>query len=601
MEPARFDDFVRSFASAGSRRSFMAEARGGASAAPTDSPATRQSTPASAPAAAKPMPGAPPSICANPDRTGLQDRAPGDLVAFEEISEPSDPNFPKAARAWRVLYVSTRRDNTERTLVCGVVVAPADRAWIATADVDGRPTGRVVAWAHGTLGLVHRCQPSVQPALEIWGEPPYGINAVAWGAAASGDRHTGTPEHGILAGMIDAGWIVAATDYYADLWGDGSLQPFIIGKIEAANVVDCVRAAHHLLCRLDDGYALNAYDVVTWGHSQGGHSALWAGQLLASYTAATAAGDGPALALSGVALEAPGNTLVVQPDEQPDTAPGYGLLDWIANARLKLTGVPEPIPVGPFFLSYLFGAWAQHAGRGPADATAMPAYPDVGALDLSAMVTPAGLDTLGQMTQICWADGAPVAELAAPFANQAFLTPALGEGPTIDGAQHGNFDATCAGDPSPAIARWCDWFRYNLPGPLGKHPLDKIPRRAGALVPVMIAAGGNDGVVHCVTQPEGADAVPSARDCPAVSLYDALRAEYCPAGGARGYLAFDVWTPKAGITEADHSDITGLVAAASVEKPAFAGSPLQRFMQAAFDGTLEPGCVAAVVETPERA
>src|SRR5581483_10712245 len=133
----------------------------------------------------------------------------------------------------------------------------------------------------------------------------------------------------------------------------------------------------------------------------------------------------------------------------------------------------------------------------------------------------------------CWADGAPVAELAAPYANQAYLAPAVGDGPTIDGARHGAFDATCAGDPPPEIARWCAWFRYNLPGPLGKHPLDKLPMRDGRLVPIMIAVGSDDGVVHCVTQPEGAAAVPSARDCPARSLYDALRAEYCPAGSAR--------------------------------------------------------------------
>ncbi|HEU5433050.1 MAG TPA: hypothetical protein VFU81_15390 [Thermomicrobiales bacterium] len=303
--------------------------------------------------------------------------------------------------------------------------------------------------------------------------------------------------------------------------------------------------------------------------------------------------------MAGVALEAPGSTLVVQPDEQPDTASGYGLLDWIANARLALTGVPTAIPVGPFFLSYLFGAWSHSAGRGPAKATAMPAYPDVGPLALSALVTPAGIDTLDQMTQICWADGAPVADLAAPFATQAYLLPAVGDGPKIDGAQHGKFDATCAGDPPPAIARWCDWLRYNLPGPLGKHRLAKVPRRDGKLAPIMIAVGSNDDVVRCVTRPEDA-AVPSARDCPAAALYDALRAEYCPDGGAQGYLAFDVWTPRPGITAADHSDITGLVAA-SVDGPAFAGSPLQRFMQAAFAGTLQPGCAAGVVATPDRA
>ena len=54
------------------------------------------------------------------------------------------------------------------------------------------------------------------------------------------------------------------------------------------------------------------------------------------------------------------------------------------------------------------------------------------------------------------------------------------------------------------------------------------------------------------------------------------------------------WQPEAGVTTASHSDITGLVAAASTTSLRFDGSPLQRFMAAAFDGALHPGCSSVV-------
>jgi hypothetical protein len=521
----------------------------------------------------------------------LAGKAPGDLISYEEITDPSDPAFPPGARAWRVLYVSTGRDNTELTAVCGVVVAPDAGSRIVTRDVDGSATGRVVAWSHGTLGLTPRCQPSEDPANLIWGATPWGINTVAWGSEAAGNRRAGKPERGILAGMIAEGWIVSATDYYADRWGGDGLQPFLLGKIEAANTLDNIRAAHHLLRAVYDDYRAVSHDVVMWGHSQGGHAALWAGQLLPSYMRATASPGGPALALAGVAVEAPANTFITRPGLQPGTAAGFGLFDWLAHAELPLTGVPEPVPLAPFLFSYVFAAWARYAADGPADPAAMPAYPDTGPLDMAALVTPEALATVEEMARHCWADGEAIAALAAPYRTRPFLVPEVGDGDLVDALRHGRFDDASAGGASPAIAAWLEWIAWNLPGPLGTSDFDKLPMRGDRLAPVMIAAGAHDDVVHCVACEEG---IPSARDCMAVALYDALKTEYCPAGEARGHLSLRVWRPEPGVAAADHSDIRGLVAAAGKDDFAFAGSPLHRFITGAFEGALAPGCVATV-------
>lgn len=589
MDLSRFDDFTRRIAVAPSRRQLVGLTLGGVLGALDHlTGASAQSTSEAA------TPTAQASVCATTAVPDLQSKAPGDLVAFEEITPEDDQNFPRAARAWRVLYVSTNRDNTERVLVCGVVIAPADASRLSVHDAGGVATGRAVAWCHGTLGVVRRCQPSEQPATEIWGRPPYGINQVAWGSETRGDVMAGDPQDGILAGMIDKGWLVAATDYASDFSTAGALQPFVLGKIEAANIIDSVRAAHHLLAEVYDGFEVAAYDVVTWGHSQGGHAAMWAGQLLSSYEAATKSAGSPALALSGVALEAPASNFVVNPEVQGEGAIGSGLFDWVAHTTMELTSIPNPIPIGPFLFSYVFGSWSQHAAGGASDPSSMPAYPDTGPLDLAAIVTPQAVETIGQMTNYCWADGAPIGTLASPYLTTPFLAPALSDGPTINGSQHGNFDRACSSDPPPELAAWCSWFRYNNPGPLGDNPFDKLPARNGELVPVLITAGANDGVVHCVAPDPTADAIPSANDCVPIALFDALRTEYCPSAGDQGHLELLIWREVPGVTVADHSDVTGLVAAASLDDLRFEGSPLERFISGAFDGTLTPGCTETV-------
>jgi hypothetical protein len=59
----------------------------------------------------------------------------------------------------------------------------------------------------------------------------------------------------------------------------------------------------------------------------------------------------------------------------------------------------------------------------------------------------------------------------------------------------------------------------------------------------------------------------------------------------------NIWRQEAGVTEAGHEDIPGILATADFETPRYEGSPLQRFITAAFEGTLDPGCTATVVNS----
>lgn len=603
MDHRRLDDISRAFARRITRRSGVAGAMGLALAhAITPAPASAETRPEpDAPWRPKPVP---PSVCDISSVRDLQSLAPGTLVAFEELAPGEAAGIPADARIWRVRYVSTGRDNIERTLVCGIVAAPSDPARLDMTEVEGEPAARMVGWTHGTLGITQRCQPSIQPDLAIWGPPPFGIGGVGWGAPGpDGKRvYQGPGADGMLASMLGKGWIVTATDYQDETSPGAGYQPFVIGKIAAANALDNFRAAHALLSSVYGAVPASRYDIAVWGHSQGGHTAIWAGQISEPYFAATATPDDPRFRLRGVALEAAASNLVTDPAREDPALMGFGLFDWVANLQPKLTGIPVPIPAAPMFLSYVVKAW-QHWSAGPApDPAEMPAFPGTGVLDASAMVTPAGAVAMDRMTENggrCWADGAVVAEVALSFTDTPFLQPVFSDGEMVGDLRHGNFDAACAdaATQDPAVAAWCAWIRYQNPGPLGANDLPKLPMQDGELVPLLITHGADDAIVHCVTTAAGADGLPEPPDCVSVRLYETLAAEYCPNGEAKSALTLAIWNPQEGITVADHSDITGLAAAADGTAPdalRFEGSPLERFLTAAFDGAVEPGCTAGI-------
>lgn len=175
-------------------------------------------------------------------------KAPGTLVRSTPIAAPS------GAKAWKVLYHSRAVDGRD-IAVSGVVVAP-----IGAAPKGGRP---VVTWAHGTAGLGDQCAPSKK--ADVATTLPY------------------------VKQLVDAGYVVAATDYEG--LGTPGVHPYLVGESEGRSVLDAARAAR----ALDDAGAGDR--VLIAGHSQGGQSALFAGELASSYA--------PELDVLGVAAAAP--------------------------------------------------------------------------------------------------------------------------------------------------------------------------------------------------------------------------------------------------------------------------------------------------------
>ena len=224
---------------------------------------------------------------------GMITNSPGSIIR----AEPFSIGIPGAS-AWRVSYRSGGV-NSEQIEVSGVIVAP-DRP----APAGGWP---VVAWAHPTTGIARQCAPSL-----------------------SKNFSQSVPG---LAQLIQQGYVVAATDYQG-LGSDGP-HPYLIGSSAAHTVLDSVRAA-----RLVAGAGPR---FIVWGHSQGGHAALWTGQLAQSYA--------PDLELLGVAAMAPASDLanlleadLSSPAGQAFTA--LALVSWskVFGYDLRTIANPKAIP-----------------------------------------------------------------------------------------------------------------------------------------------------------------------------------------------------------------------------------------------------------------
>lgn len=529
--------------------------------------------------------------------------APGDLVAATALAVPdgdAGDAYPTDADVWRILYVSTGVDETDLQLVCGLAAAPRS----GPAVDDG--VGHQLAWAHGTIGLQQACQPSARPDVGFWGPMSGGIGAVAWGTGFR--ARNGSASRGALQTALDRGWVVSATDYQPN-------DTYIIGRIAAANVIDAARATTQLMDREFGATATpDRYDLITWGHSQGGHAALWAGQLLDTYQEAAPNPAAAPLRLVGVAAEAPAANLIAQPELQPGVDLGDGVADWEMHRSIELLGLPIPsleLQIGPALFSYIFGSWTQFSARNvvAADA-ATPAYPPGRAdLDLDTVATEEGSTTIAQLGALCLddQDATRVKDLVAPYrdaAAHAMLTPSLWNLPDDYRAGrffHGGSDRTCATTTDDDMAAWCDWIRWNIPGPLGDHPFPKVPESDGEPVPVLITQGMDDQIIHCQPAP-GTDptAVADAANCMGTALYESMRTEsYCPTEGDAGYLRLALFARQGAASPATHLSIPGQIAAVGsgqrAEDLTFVGSPLDRFMTGAFAHRLGTGCSATVL------
>jgi acetyl esterase/lipase len=176
--------------------------------------------------------------------------APGRLIASQPFNAPW---VPQTATAWRIHYTTTL-DTHRPTIASALVIVST----ASTGPVDA------IVWAHGSTGISEDSAPSLSKK-----------------GLASGAMF-------VIDSIIEADWALIATDY-PGLGSEGP-HPWLIGDPAGRAVLDSIRAAQQLP-------TLTLRNTVIWGHSQGGHAALWAGGLHDGY-----APDAP---LRGVAALAP--------------------------------------------------------------------------------------------------------------------------------------------------------------------------------------------------------------------------------------------------------------------------------------------------------
>ena len=175
----------------------------------------------------------------------------GRLIRADDFSGQK----PSGADVRRILY-TTRDANGQPAVASALVIVPQQ------APPGPRP---VVVWNHGTTGVARGCAPSLRDA-----------SATKWAIPG-------------LDQALARGWVVVASDYSGQ--GAPGVFPYLIGRGEARSSLDAVAAAGEL-----DDLTLSSRTVV-WGHSQGGHAALWTSQIAGDYA--------PDLDIRGTALLAP--------------------------------------------------------------------------------------------------------------------------------------------------------------------------------------------------------------------------------------------------------------------------------------------------------
>jgi predicted esterase len=173
--------------------------------------------------------------------------AAGDLIRAESYEPGVD-----GGTAVRLLYV-TKDPSGEMTAASAVLYVPA------TTVRNDLP---LVVWAHNETGIAPSCAPS------LLGEASGGLTAV--------------PQ------MLAAGYAVLVPDYVG--LGVSTKSSYLVGESEGRALLDAIRAAGKV-----PGARIGA--AVIWGYSQGGHAALWAGQLQPSYASE--------VKLAGIAADAP--------------------------------------------------------------------------------------------------------------------------------------------------------------------------------------------------------------------------------------------------------------------------------------------------------
>ncbi|RMB77402.1 lipase [Rhodococcus sp. SBT000017] len=207
---------------------------------------------------------------------------PGSLESAQQLLTIDRRVSAVSSVAARVVYSSTSGVDGSPQRVSGTIFAPE-----GTPPEGGWP---IIAYGHGTTGVLEDCAPSTDPEL------------------------LGSSQ--IVAALVRSGNVVAVSDYQG-LGLEGSYHPYLDARTVGNNLIDSVRAARKLIPEASTKWA-------AFGGSQGGQASWAANELASSY------GEGlelvgsvslvPAADMVGLAEAAANGTLTV--DQKP-------LLQWV--------------------------------------------------------------------------------------------------------------------------------------------------------------------------------------------------------------------------------------------------------------------------------
>ncbi|OZE02739.1 lipase [Rhodococcus sp. 05-2255-3B1] len=210
------------------------------------------------------------------------DDGPGSLESAEELLTVDRRVSAISSIAARVVYTSTSGIDGSTQRVSGTIFAPE-----GTAPEDGWP---IIAYGHGTTGVLNDCGPSTDPEL------------------------LGSSQ--IVAALVRSGYVVAVSDYQG-LGLDGTYHPYLDARTVGNNLIDSVRAARKLVPGTSTRWA-------SFGGSQGGQAAWAANELARSYGVGLdmvgSVSLVPAADITGLAAAAADGTLT--DDQKP-------LLQWV--------------------------------------------------------------------------------------------------------------------------------------------------------------------------------------------------------------------------------------------------------------------------------
>ncbi len=203
------------------------------------------------------------TVSYNPKATGipsfytppnnLPNKPNGTLIRYQKVL--GVPGVPSGATLYRIMFYSKT--------IYGKGIPESGYAIVPPTPA---PAGgyTILSWAHGTTGAAPICAPSIFQSFVYL---PPGLN-----------------------NFITDNYLIAATDYEG-LGTSVTIHPYLLGQSEGQGVLDAAIAAQQIP-------GVNASNkVFIYGHSQGGQSALFAGQLAPTYA--------PSLKILGVVAAAP--------------------------------------------------------------------------------------------------------------------------------------------------------------------------------------------------------------------------------------------------------------------------------------------------------